>query len=98
MLFTEIGKYIISNGLSIILNPGGTAGKNSCMLCTSRSLSYAPFAILHSTLSELTFKIDTGSSDVCSLFEDNFCGLNPSNLPIESFGSKFIILSHCIML
>ena len=90
MLLVLTGKYMTSCGFSMILNPGGTAGKNSCIVCTGLPFEYDPFVILQSTRRELNFKMEIGSSEVCVCPAFNTCGLNPSKSFIESFFVKSI--------
>ena len=59
---------MICVGLSDILYPGGTLGKNSCIVCALLPLLYTPAVTLHSTRITFTFimLIDMSDSSVPS--------------------------------
>ena len=96
--FSVIGKYIICFGISIILNPGGTARKNSWIVWTLFWLIYAPVVILHSTRTAFTLRMVSGISDTWFILGSRRRFVNPNNWPIESFFWKFISRLQVIIL
>ena len=95
---TVIGRWMTCEGTLTILYPGGTAGKNSWIVCTRCPLIYAPMVMLHSIRKGLTLKMVTGKSDVWVTFAERMRGVNLSRRPMESSGLKSIGRLHLISL